>query len=168
MTRNRPTPALASNCAVEAPIAPHPTITALDLRSLRWPSSPMPRKRIWREYLSKTGLISRTSDLFEASHAPRPMIAPKKTAPKSAGRTTALCYASSGQLGSMRADCVRRLCGAMLAAFLCGGVPASLCSQQIAAQNVASPNEAPLVKSVRVITTGGQVLKVADGVVSVE
>jgi outer membrane protein insertion porin family len=56
----------------------------------------------------------------------------------------------------------------MLAAFLCGGVPASLCSQQVAAQNVASPNEAPVVKSVRVITTSGQVLKVADGVIAVE
>ncbi len=56
----------------------------------------------------------------------------------------------------------------MLAAFLCGGMPANLCSQQVGAQNVASPNEAPLVKTVRVITTGGQVLKVADGVISVE
>jgi outer membrane protein assembly factor BamA len=56
----------------------------------------------------------------------------------------------------------------MLAAFLCGGVPANLCSQQIAAQNVASAKEAPLVNSVRVITAAGQVLKVADGVISVE
>jgi outer membrane protein assembly factor BamA len=56
----------------------------------------------------------------------------------------------------------------MLAAFLCGGVPASLCSQQVGAQNVASANEAPLVKNVRVITAGGEVLKVADGVISVE
>jgi hypothetical protein len=34
----------------------------------------MPEKRIWREYLSKTGFIGRRSDLFGASHAPSPMI----------------------------------------------------------------------------------------------
>jgi len=56
----------------------------------------------------------------------------------------------------------------MLAAFLCGGVPASLCSQQVGAQNVASANEAPLVKSVRVITADGKVLQVPDGVITVE
>jgi outer membrane protein assembly factor BamA len=56
----------------------------------------------------------------------------------------------------------------MLAAFLCGGVPASLCSRQTGAQNVASAKQAPLVTSVRVITAGGEVLKVRDGVISVE
>jgi len=55
----------------------------------------------------------------------------------------------------------------MLAAFLCG-VPASLCSPQVGAQNVASANEAPLVKNVRVISAGGEVLKVAGGVISLE
>jgi outer membrane protein insertion porin family len=63
---------------------------------------------------------------------------------------------------------VRRLCGAILAAFLCGGVPASLCSKQAGAQNVASANEAPSVKSVRVITADGKVLQVGDGVITVE
>jgi len=56
----------------------------------------------------------------------------------------------------------------MLAAFLCGGVPASLCSEQVGAQNVAAANEAPLVKSVRVITADGKVLQVPDGVITVE
>jgi outer membrane protein assembly factor BamA len=56
----------------------------------------------------------------------------------------------------------------MLAAFLCGGVPASLCSQQVGAQNVASENEAPLVKSVRVITADGKILQVPDGVITVQ
>src|SRR5713101_6987318 len=163
MIRSRPTPARASSCAAEAPIAPQPTMTALAARSFFCPSSPMLEKRIWREDLSKTGFIGRRSDLFGANHALSLMIAPK-----SARQATPLCYASSERLGSMRADCVRRLCGAMLAAFLCGGVPASLCSQQVGAQNVAPANEAPLVKNVRVITAGGEVLKVADGVISVE
>src|ERR1700722_2915052 len=67
----------------------------------------------------------------------------------------------------MRADCVRRLCGAMLAAFLLGGVPRSLCSGQVAVANNSSA-EVPLVKAVRVVTVGGEVLKVGDGILSVE
>src|SRR5260370_38877945 len=114
----------------------------------------MLEKRIWREYLSKTGFIGRRSDLFGANHAPGLMIAPK-----CARQATALCYASSERLGSMRADCVRGLCGAVLAAFLCGGVPASLCFQQVGVPKTSSANQAPLVKAVRVITTGGEVLR---------
>jgi outer membrane protein assembly factor BamA len=68
----------------------------------------------------------------------------------------------------MRADCVRGLCGAVLAAFLCGGVPASLCSQQVGVPKTPSADQAPLVKAVRVITTGGEALKVASDVVTVE
>jgi hypothetical protein len=50
----------------------------------------MLEKRIWREYLSKTGFIGRRSYLFGASHAPSLIIAPK-----SGRQATALCYASS-------------------------------------------------------------------------
>jgi len=56
----------------------------------------------------------------------------------------------------------------VLAAFLCGGVPASLCSRQVAVPKTPAANQAPLVKAVRVITTGGEVAKVASGVVTVE
>jgi len=68
----------------------------------------------------------------------------------------------------MRADCLRGLCGAVLAAFLCGGVPASLCSQQVGVPESSSANQAPLVKAVRVITAGGELSRVPSGVVTVE
>jgi len=56
----------------------------------------------------------------------------------------------------------------MLAAFLCGGVPASLCSEQVAVASTSSAEPAPLVKDVRVITAGGEVLNVASTVITVE
>jgi outer membrane protein insertion porin family len=68
----------------------------------------------------------------------------------------------------MRADCVRRLGGAVLAAFLCGGVPASLWPQQVAAQNPPAAEDAPAVISVRLVTTDGQVLNTGSAAITVE
>src|ERR1051326_5903754 len=68
----------------------------------------------------------------------------------------------------MRANCVRRLCGAGFAAFLCGGAPAKLFAQQTATQVDSATSEAPLVTNVRVVTTDGQDLKVGRNVVTVE
>jgi outer membrane protein assembly factor BamA len=56
----------------------------------------------------------------------------------------------------------------MLAAFLLGGVPRSLCSQQVAVANHSSADPVPLVKAVRVVTVGGEVLKVGGGILTVE
>src|ERR1035438_8851683 len=57
--RNLPTPARANNDASAEPVAPHPTIATLPAptappraASRRWPSAPIPRNRICREYRS--------------------------------------------------------------------------------------------------------------------
>src|SRR6266404_8171953 len=68
----------------------------------------------------------------------------------------------------MRADCVRRLCGAMLAAFLCGGVPSSVLAQKIAAQNPLPADQAPVVGEVRIVSEDGQVLKASTSAITVE
>jgi outer membrane protein insertion porin family len=71
----------------------------------------------------------------------------------------------------MRADRVRLLCGAVLAALLAGGVPANLCGQQSASPKPAtlpSGQEALPVASFRVITPEGQVLRVAGNPISLE
>src|SRR5579863_10374018 len=71
----------------------------------------------------------------------------------------------------MRADRVRWLCGAVLAALLYGGVPANLCSQQSVSPNPAAPEsgqEALPVVSFRVVTAAGQVLRVAGNPISLE
>jgi outer membrane protein insertion porin family len=69
----------------------------------------------------------------------------------------------------MRANCVRGLCGAFLAALLCGGVPVAHCAQQPA----ASPNSAPEpsllpVTEYRVVTAEGEVLRIAGNPISIE
>ena len=89
-------------------------------------------------------------------------------APKSAGQATPLCYASSERMGSMRSDCVRRLCGVVLAAFLCGGVPTILCGQESPAQNPPPEESSPPVTAVRVITTAGKVLSTGISAITVE
>src|SRR5947207_14478116 len=68
----------------------------------------------------------------------------------------------------MRSDCVRRPCGAILAAFLCGGVRAIVCGQQPSQQNATNLSEAPTVVNVRVVTVSGEVLKVSNNVIAVE
>lgn len=68
----------------------------------------------------------------------------------------------------MRANCVRRLCGAVFAAFLCGGAPAKLFAQQTGTQVDSAKSETPLVTNVRVVTTDGQALKAGANVVTVE
>jgi outer membrane protein insertion porin family len=62
----------------------------------------------------------------------------------------------------MRADCVRRLCGAVLVALFCGGAPASLCGQESAA------DEAQLVTGVRVVGGDGQELDTGSSAVAIE
>ena len=71
----------------------------------------------------------------------------------------------------MRADCVR-LCGAVLAALLCGGVPANLYSQQppSPSQSANSVPAQPVVEY-RVVTAAGpeaKTLRNADTVISLE
>src|SRR6266567_1797662 len=68
----------------------------------------------------------------------------------------------------MRADCVRRLCGAVLAAFLCGGVPSSVLAQEIGAQNPSPADEAPLVTEVRIVSEDGHVLNASTSAIAVE
>jgi outer membrane protein insertion porin family len=68
----------------------------------------------------------------------------------------------------MRADSVRRLGGAVLAAFLCGGVPASLWSQQVAVQNPRVAEDGLAVTSVRVVTADGQVLNTGSAAITIE
>jgi len=68
----------------------------------------------------------------------------------------------------MRADCVRRLCGAVLAAFLCGGVPSSVLAQEIGAQNPLPAEQAPVVGEVRMVSEDGQVLKASTSAITVE
>ena len=67
----------------------------------------------------------------------------------------------------MRADCVRRLCGAVLAAFLCGGVPARLLAQQVHEQDAPAAT-APVLAAVRVVNANGQVLKTPRNVITLE
>src|SRR6266851_388853 len=100
---------------------------------------------------------------WERALAPQSMIAPK-----SARQATPLCYASSERMGSMRSDCVRMLCGVVLAAFLCGGVPAGLWSQQPPVQNPAAGENAPPVTAVRVVTADGKVLNTGSIAINVE
>ncbi|PYU05031.1 MAG: hypothetical protein DMG34_09180 [Acidobacteria bacterium] len=68
----------------------------------------------------------------------------------------------------MRADCVRRLCGAVLAAFLCGGVPSSVLAQKIGAQNPSPADQAPVVGEVRIVSEDGKVLEASTSAISVE
>jgi len=71
-------------------------------------------------------------------------------------------------MNSMRADFLRGVCVAILAAFLGGGVPTSLCSQQVDAQNAAPAENAQNVKEVRLVTEDGQVLAAGPSVSTVE
>ena len=63
---------------------------------------------------------------------------------------------------------MRRFCGVVLAAFLCGGVTASLWAQQDGVQNPSAADKAPAVTSIRVVTAGGEVLNAAADVITVE
>src|SRR5262245_22424159 len=84
-------------------------------------------------------------------------------------RATRLCYASSEQIGCMRANCVRCLLGALLAAFLSGGAPVLLCGQQPAAAALSAPQQSsPPVTGYRVVNAGGQLLRVAGNPISLE
>jgi|SRR5579863_2247272 hypothetical protein len=58
-----PTPARARREASAEPVAPQPTIVTLEAMSLRWPSTPIPRKSTCREYRSSSskGITSFTS-----------------------------------------------------------------------------------------------------------
>jgi outer membrane protein insertion porin family len=56
----------------------------------------------------------------------------------------------------------------VLAAFLCGGVPASLFSQQTAAQNPAAEENGPAVMAVSVVTADGKALNSGSTAISVE
>jgi outer membrane protein insertion porin family len=67
----------------------------------------------------------------------------------------------------MRADCVRRLCGAVVAALLCGGAPARLLAQQVQVQD-APAAAAPPVTALRVVNEQGEVLKTNPNIVNVE
>src|SRR5258708_24224145 len=89
-------------------------------------------------------------------------------APMSSGQATPLCYASSERMNSMSVDFLRGVCVAILAAFLGGGVPASLCSQQVGAQNAAPAETAQNVNEVRLVTEDGQVLASGPSVSTVE
>ena len=63
---------------------------------------------------------------------------------------------------------MRRLCGAVLAAFLCGGVPSSVLAQEIGAQNPSPADEAPLVTEVRIVSEDGHVLNASTSAIAVE
>src|SRR5271167_1232714 len=54
MMRIVPTPARASREASAEPVAPQPTMVTCAAVSLRWPSTPIPRKSTCREYLSSS------------------------------------------------------------------------------------------------------------------
>jgi outer membrane protein insertion porin family len=64
----------------------------------------------------------------------------------------------------MRADCVRRLCGAVLAALFCGGVPANLWGQQAA----APPSPERSLSGFRVVTRDGQPVKMGGNPITLE
>jgi len=67
----------------------------------------------------------------------------------------------------MRANCVRRLCGALLAALLSGGVPAAFSGQQPVSP--ASNQESSLpVTEYRVVTRDGQALRIPGNPISIE
>ena len=68
----------------------------------------------------------------------------------------------------MRANCVRLRCVVVLAALFCGGVPARLCGQQTAPLAPAADQAAPPVTEFRVVTSDGQVLRVAGDPISIE
>jgi outer membrane protein insertion porin family len=63
---------------------------------------------------------------------------------------------------------VRRLGGVVLAAFLCGGVPATLCPQQVVPETAGAPDETLPVKNVRLLTTDGRILNAGTPAISVE
>src|ERR1700683_3277647 len=52
MRRSVPTPARPSNDASAEPVAPQPTIATRPAASCSWPSAPIPRNRVCREYRS--------------------------------------------------------------------------------------------------------------------
>jgi outer membrane protein insertion porin family len=83
-------------------------------------------------------------------------------------QATPLCYPSSEQIGGMRANCVKLRCVAVLAALLCGGVPTRLCGQQSAPLAPSAAQAAPPVTEFRVVTSSGQVLRVAGDPISIE
>ena len=85
-------------------------------------------------------------------------------------RATPLCYPSSEQIGCMRANCVRWLCGALLAALLGGGAPpVILCAAQRPARAAAAPEQSSLpVTEYRIVTTDGQVLRIAGNPIALE
>jgi outer membrane protein insertion porin family len=65
----------------------------------------------------------------------------------------------------MRADCVRWLSGAVLAALLSGGVPRNVCGQQA---EPPSSSESPPVTEFRVVRNDGKVLRVSGNPISLE
>ena len=62
---------------------------------------------------------------------------------------------------------MRRVCGAVLAALLCGGAPACLLAQQ-AQQQDAPAAASPPVTAVRVVNANGEILKTTANVINVE
>src|SRR5262249_20933475 len=103
------------------------------------------------------------------------MIAPMKaafrsreTGPLGQNRATPLCYPSSEQIGGMKANWLRWLCGALLAALLCGGVPASLFAQQSVSGAAPVDQTTLIITEFRVVTTDGQVLRVTGRPISLE
>src|SRR5262249_37950913 len=84
-------------------------------------------------------------------------------------RATPLCYPSSEQIGCMRANCVRWLCGALLVALLSLGAPMELCGQQPPASSDSAPEQNPVaVTEFRVVTAEGQVLRVSGNPIAIE
>jgi outer membrane protein insertion porin family len=64
---------------------------------------------------------------------------------------------------------VRRLCGAMIAAFLCGGVPGTVCGQESAAPSrPAAQAPGATVTAFRVVTTDGHVLRITGNPITLE
>ena len=68
----------------------------------------------------------------------------------------------------MKADCVRLLCGVVLAALLSGGVPRILCGQQTESANPSSSENSSQVVEFRVVTSDGKVLHLAGNPISLE
>jgi len=69
----------------------------------------------------------------------------------------------------MRANCVRWLCGALLAALLAGGVPVVLSGQQQPVSTAPAPQQSSSpVTEFRVVSADGQVLRVAGNPISIE
>src|SRR5258707_483911 len=67
--RNAPTPPRASKDTTAEPVAPQPTIATRPAASRRWPSVPIPRNRICREYRSSNFSFS-TPSLKEVTSFP--------------------------------------------------------------------------------------------------